>query len=49
MIVGATEVEVDIVDAESRRYDLRLWKGGEDEEGEQERESGEERAEWYGS
>jgi hypothetical protein len=50
VIVGAIEVEVDIADAESRRYGLWLWKGGEDDdEGEQERERGEERAEWYGS
>jgi hypothetical protein len=47
--VGAIEVEVDIADAESKRYSrLSLWKGGEDE-GERERERGEERAEWNGS
>ena len=51
MIVGTIEVEVDIANAESKRYGLWLWKGEEDndEEGEQEREKGEERAEWYGS
>jgi hypothetical protein len=50
VIVDAIDVEVDIADAESRRYGLWLWKGGEDDdEGEQERVSGEEGAEWYGS
>jgi hypothetical protein len=35
---GAIEVEVDIADAESRRYCLLLRKGGEDDdEGEHER------------
>jgi hypothetical protein len=43
-------VQVDIADAENRRYGLWLWKGGEDNGvDEQERESREERAEWYGS
>jgi hypothetical protein len=36
-------VDVDIVDVESERYDLRAYTGGEDE-GERERERGEERA-----
>ena len=49
VIVGAIDVEVNIADAESRRYGLWLWKGGEDDdEGEQERERGDESAEWYG-
>ena len=47
--VGAIDVKVDIADAESRRYSLWLRKGWVDEdEGEQERERGEERAERYG-
>ena len=50
VIVGAVDVEVDIADAESRRYGVWLWNGGEDDDkGEQEWEKGEERAEWYGS
>jgi hypothetical protein len=41
VIVDAIDVEVDIADAESRRYGMWLWKGGEDDdEGEQERERG---------
>ena len=48
--MGAIEVEVDIADVESRRYGLWSSKGGKDnDEGEQERDRGDEREEWYGS
>jgi hypothetical protein len=46
--VMVSAVDVDIVEVESERYDLRAYRGGEDE-GERECERGEETADSYGS